>query len=136
MSVLFWPKQNPMAECIKPEHELSPPGWNRFTSYCSVMEEKHDGKTLRSSPYGKLGFCRRPPTPMQQKCNVFESVPLDSTEGQSASDGSTSAIHADVDEARELPLRQFGASPLHRHTAIRGKQAAPLWLCLQQVGRR
>ena len=127
MSVLFWLKQNPMAECLEPRHELSPPGWNRFTSYCSVMEEKHDGKTLRSSPYGKLSFCRRPPTPMQQKCNVFESVPLDSTEGQSASDGSTSAIHADVDDSKGLPVRDLGSLTLLPRTAIRSKQAAPLW---------
>jgi hypothetical protein len=132
MSVLFWLKQNPMAECIKPEHELSPPGWDRFTSYCSNMEDKLSGKVLRSSPYGKLGFGRRPATPMQHRWSIsFKGDPLDSTEGQSASDGSTSAIHADVDEARELPLRQFGASPLHRHTAIRGKQAAPLWFWME-----
>ena len=127
MSVLFWLKQNSMAECKTPEHEPSPPGWGRFNSYCASMLDKHSGKGLRSSPYGRLSFGRPPPTPMQQKCTFFEGECVDSTGGQAASAGSTSATCAGVDESRELPVRSVVSRIVNPRTAIKGKQAAPLW---------
>ena len=114
-----------MAECKTPEHEPSPPGKDRFNSYCASMLDKHVGKGLRSSPYGKLSFGRPPPTPMQQKCTFFECECVDSTGGQAASAGSTSATCAGVDESRELPVRSVVSRIVNPRTAIKGKQAAP-----------
>ena len=123
MSVLFWLKQNSMAECKTPEHEPSPPGRDRFNSYCASMLDKHLGKGLRSSPYGRLSFGRPPPTPMQQKCRFFEDECVDSTGGQAASAGSTSATCAGVDGSRELPVRSVVSRIVNPRTAIKGKQA-------------
>ena len=131
MFVRFWLKQHLMAMCMEPDHELLSPGLGSFKSYCAGMSTKHCGKGPRSSPYEKLSFGRRPPTPMQQKLMSFEGECVDSSASQAASSGSAGATCASVPESSGLPVRSSSLFMAHKRQPIKGKQSAPLWYWMQ-----
>ena len=131
MFVRFWLKQHLMAMCMEPDHEFLSPGLGRFNSYCADMSTKHFGKGPRSSPYEKLSFGRRPPTPMQQKLMSFEGECVDSSASQAASSGSAGATCASVPESSGLPVRSSSLFMAHKRQPIKGKQSAPLWYWMQ-----